>query len=107
VASALFAAHPDGDGVSNLPEYVPGGKTRAADYLFILCRSDLSEAGSSVVVQHFADVTAWKDVHIGATSSDAVNVRQNTPSADMDTITVTIANPGAMTCFVRLRATAL
>jgi hypothetical protein len=117
----VVAADPDADGVPNLLEYVLGGqpnlsdpgallpalsRNTGGDYLFTFRRSDISQTGTSLVVQHSTNLVTWTDVPVGATSSGAVNVQQNTPSPDMDTITVTIANPGAAPCFARLRATA-
>jgi hypothetical protein len=120
VANRTATADPDADGVPNLLEYVLGGqpnlsdagallpalsRNTGGDYLFTFRRSDISQTGTSLVVQHSTNLVTWTDVPVGATSSGAVNVQQNTPSPDMDTITVTIANPGAAPCFARLRAT--
>ena len=120
VANRAATTDPDGDGVSNLLEYVLGGQPNLADtvpllpalsrnaggdYLFTFRRSGISKTGTSLVAQYSTNLVTWTDVPVGATSSGAVNVQQNTPSPDMDTVTVTIANPGAVPCFARLRAT--
>jgi hypothetical protein len=120
LANQTSTADADGDGVPNLLEYVLGGqpnlsdadpllpaltRNTGGDYLFTFRRSGISKTGTSLVVQYSTNLVTWTDIPVGAASSGAVNVQQNTPSPDMDTVTVTIANPGAVPCFARLRAT--
>lgn len=115
---------PDGDGISNLLEYVLGGtpigagasntsilptKTlTATDLVLTFQRSDLSEADTTLKVQWSADMITWNDfATVGASSSlPAVAITEDSPSANVDTVVVTIPRSTSPSgkLFVRLVA---
>ena len=114
----------DGDGISNLLEYVLGGipvgagandtsilptqVLTATDVEFTFTRSDASEADVSLKVQWSDNLGTWNDfATIGAASSlPEVEVTEDSPTADLDTVTVTIprSTTASGKLFVRLQA---
>jgi fibronectin-binding autotransporter adhesin len=99
----------DNDGIRNLMEYVLGGIPNSANtsilptqtldatnLVLTFRRSDLSEADATVKVQWSSNLATWTDfATIGAVSSlPAVQVTENSPNADLDTIQVTIPRSG-------------
>jgi len=112
------AQDPDGDGISNLLEFVLGGEPltsdpsilptqsiTSTDYVFTFHRSDESEAEIALTFQYGSDLTAWTNVAVGATSSGQVTVTEN--GASPDTVVVTIPRSSAVggKLFGRLRGT--
>lgn len=115
---------PDGDGISNLLEYVlggtpigagasntsilPGQSVNATDLVFTFRRSDASETDVTLKVQWSDSLGTWNDfATIGAGDAPAVDVTEDSPSAGLDTVAVTIPRnitPGGK-LFVRLQAT--
>ncbi len=99
---------PDADGINNLLEYVLGGvpvgagasntsilptqNLTATDLVLTFRRSDSSETDVSLKVQWSADMTTWTDfATIGPVNAlPQVGVVEDSPSATLDTITVTI-----------------
>ncbi|GAA5130891.1 autotransporter-associated beta strand repeat-containing protein [Luteolibacter yonseiensis] len=108
---------PDHDGLSNLVEYVLGGNPSqsgssvlptghkdGANYIFTFKRSDASEGDTTQFVEYGDNMTVWGSFAIGASpGSGAVSISENTPSADLDTVTVTIPTAGATKFFARLK----
>jgi hypothetical protein len=104
---------PDHDGISNLLEFVLGGKPMEpsqailpklthADgaWVFEYDRSDLSLAPPTIqVVEHGNDLTGWTAVAIPADSAGSVTI---TPGATTDHVKVTLPGP-ASELFVRLK----
>jgi fibronectin-binding autotransporter adhesin len=99
----------DNDGIENLLEYVLGGDplvsstgdlpTQALDATNLVLtfrRSDLSEADTTVKVQWSADLVTWTDfATVGAGDAlPAVDVTEDSPNADLDTVVVTIPRSG-------------
>ena len=109
-------ADPDADGLSNLMEFVLDGNPAASDaaiapsldasgagFVFTFNRRDDSESPETTLVfQHSTDLTTWTDVAIGASTSGAVNVVENSSAAD--TVTVTISKGTNNSIFGRLKA---
>ncbi|MCW1885246.1 autotransporter-associated beta strand repeat-containing protein [Luteolibacter flavescens] len=115
---------PDGDGISNLMEYVLGGvpvgagasdrsilPTHAvtADSLVLTFRrSDASENDVTLKVQWSSDLGTWNDfATIGAGDAlPAVDVTEDSPTAGLDTVVVTVPKSLSTTgkLFVRLHA---
>ncbi|MEO6477246.1 autotransporter-associated beta strand repeat-containing protein [Luteolibacter sp.] len=115
---------PDGDGVSNVLEYVLGGipigagagnpsilpsqTLTATDLILTFKRSDLSEADVVLKVQWSADLATWNDfATVGAVDAlPAVDVTEDSPTADIDTVVVTIPRSvtGGGKLFGRLQA---
>jgi autotransporter-associated beta strand protein len=113
---------PDFDGISNLLEYVLGGlpigagssdtstvpiiQTLDANNLILTFkRSELSESDTTPTVQISTSLGSWTDfATIGATSAGAVTVTQDSPNADLDTVSVIIprSNEVGGKLFVRL-----
>jgi autotransporter-associated beta strand protein len=114
----------DGDGISNVLEYVLGGVpvgTGASNtsilptyavtndnVVFTFRRSDSSETDVTLKVQWSDTMGTWNDfATIGAGDAlPAVDVTEDSPSAELDTVTVTIPKttaPGGK-LFVRLQA---
>lgn len=103
---------PDNDGIRNLMEYVLGGtpsgagaantsilptqSLNATNLVLTFHRSDISEADTTVKAQWSNDMVNWTDfATIGATSSlPAVQVTEDSPSASLDQIIVTIPRAG-------------
>ncbi|GAA5123885.1 autotransporter-associated beta strand repeat-containing protein [Luteolibacter yonseiensis] len=103
---------PDNDGIRNLMEYVLGGipsgagaantsvlptqSLNATNLVLTFHRSDLSEGDVTVKAQWSNDMVNWTDfATIGATSSlPAVQVTEDTPSASLDEVIVTIPRAG-------------
>jgi autotransporter-associated beta strand protein len=100
-------ADPDNDGVSNQLEYVLGGDPLTADQSILpiqtlgggnltltFKRSDLSESDAVVTVQVSTDLQTWPtELAVGATSGASgagVTVVEDSPNAELDTITVVI-----------------
>lgn len=115
---------PDGDGISNLLEYVLGGvpvgagagdtsilptqSLTATDLVFTFRRSDSSETDVTLKVQWSDTLGTWNDfATIGAGDAlPAVDVTEDSPTAELDTVVVTIPRstaPGGK-LFVRLHA---
>lgn len=117
---------PDGDGIKNLLEYVLGGvpigtgasntailptqSLTATDLVLTFRRSNLSETDAVVKVQWSDNLTVWHDfATIGAGDAlPAVDVTENTPTAELDTIVVRIPRSTSTTgrIFARIVATA-
>lgn len=99
---------PDADGISNLLEYVLGGvpvgagagntsilpaqDLTATDLVLTFKRGDLSEIDVTLKVQWSDDMTTWNDfATIGPVDAlPAVDVTEDSPTAELDTVTVTI-----------------
>ena len=99
---------PDGDGIPNLLEYVFGGIPVGAgasntsilpsqtltttDLVLTFKRSDLSESDAVLKVQWSDNLTTWNDfATIGAVDAlPAVDISEDSPTADLDTVVVTI-----------------
>jgi autotransporter-associated beta strand protein len=116
---------PDGDGVPNLLEYVLGGTPvgagaadtsilpaqglTATDLLLTFRRSDASETDVTLKVQWSDGLGSWNDfATIGAGDAlPVVDVTEDSPSADLDTVTVAVPRSLAAggKLFVRLEAT--
>lgn len=115
---------PDGDGISNLLEYVLGGvpvgagagntsilptqSLTANSLILTFKRSDLSEADVTLKVQWSDNLATWNDfATIGAVDAlPAVDITEDSPSAAIDTVVVTIPRslaPGGR-IFTRLKA---
>jgi autotransporter-associated beta strand protein len=113
----------DFDGISNILEYVLGGipvgagagntsilptqTLTATDLILTFKRSDLSEADVTLKVQWSDNMVTWNDfATIGAGDAlPAVDVTEDSPTADLDTVVVTIPRslaPGKI--FARLQA---
>lgn len=115
----------DGDGIKNVLEYVLGGipvgagssdfsilptpTLGATDVILSFKRSDLSEADTVLKAQWSTDLAAWNDfATIGAGDAlPAVDVTEDSPSAALDTVVVTIPRSNAVNgnLYVRLLAT--
>ncbi len=109
----------DADRLTNLLEYVLGGSPLAADaaaiaptatrdelgnIVLVFERSDLSETDTTLVVQHGDDLAGWTDLAVHPAPAGAgVVVAEDVPTAELDTVTVTIPTGGAPGYFVRLR----
>lgn len=103
---------PDADGIKNLMEYVLGGipsgagasdtsilptqALNATNLVLTFHRSDLSESDTATKVQWSADLVTWTDfATIGAGDAlPAVDVTENSPTAALDTVVVTIPRAG-------------
>jgi fibronectin-binding autotransporter adhesin len=115
---------PDGDGISNLLEYALGGipigagasntailpsqSLNATNLVLTFRRSDLSEADVTLKVQWSENLAVWNDFAIvGAVDAlPAVDITEDSPGADVDTVVVTIprsTTPGGK-LFTRLQA---
>ncbi len=109
---------PDHDGLSNLMEYVLGGIPNVSDtasiaplgtivgsnYILTFKRSDLSEVDTIQTVEYGSDLNLGGSYTIGASPGiSPVVVQEDVPSADLDTVTVTIPTGGAPGFFVRLK----
>lgn len=99
---------PDADGISNLLEYVLGGvpvgagagntsilpaqNLTATDLVLTFKRSDLSEIDVTLKVQWSEDMTTWNNfATIGPVDAlPAVDVTEDSPTAELDTVVVTI-----------------
>ena len=113
----------DGDGISNLLEYVLGGipvgpganntsilptqAVGADNLVFTFRRSDASESDVTLKVQWSDNMGLWNDfATIGAVDAPPVDVTEDSPSAEIDTVSVTV--PRNLTSsgklFVRLQA---
>ena len=114
----------DGDGIVNLMEYVLGGipvgigasdtsilptqELTSTDLEFTFRRSDASEGDVTLKVQWSDNLGAWNDfATIGAGDAlPAVDVTEDSPDADLDTVKVTIprSTTASGKLFVRLQA---
>ncbi len=115
---------PDADGISNLLEYVLGGipvgpgasntsilpsqTLNESSLVLTFERSDMSEADVTLKVQWSENMTTWNDfVTIGAGDNlPAVDITEDSPTAGLDTVVVTIPRsitPGTK-LFARLQA---
>lgn len=114
---------PDGDGISNLLEYVLGGlpvgagaantsilpvQTMDANNVTLTFhRSDLSETDTTQVVQISSNLSTWTDfATLGAATAAPVTVTEDSPSADVDAVSVAIPRTGNAVSgklFARLR----
>ena len=129
---ALFDSDPDQDGIGNGIEFVLGGEPNpanpgsnsaallpavfgsAGDLVFTFRRKDLSEYSSSLVFQWSTDLvfsSPTHDVPIGSVDSNtdgiAVDLTEDYPDSETDTITITIPAGKAVDgkVFGRLKAT--
>ncbi|HBE22896.1 MAG TPA: hypothetical protein DDW21_05545 [Verrucomicrobiales bacterium] len=115
-------ADPDNDGVSNQLEYILGGNPLTSDASILpqqtvsggnltltFKRSDLSESDTVVKVQVTTDLQTWPtELAIGATSAasaSGVTVVEDSPNAELDTITVVIPVGSDGKKFVRVHST--
>jgi autotransporter-associated beta strand protein len=115
-------ADPDNDGVSNQLEYILGGNPLTSDASILpqqtvsggnltltFKRSDLSESDAVVKVQVSTDLQTWPtELAIGATSAasaSGVTVVEDSPNAELDTITVVIPVGSDGKKFVRVHST--
>lgn len=102
---------PDFDGIPNLLEYVLGGEPIGAgaantsilpvqtldttNVTLTFHRSDLSEADTTQVVQISADLATWTNfATVGAATAAPVTVTEDSPTADLDTVSVVIPRAG-------------
>ncbi|MEK7949415.1 beta strand repeat-containing protein [Luteolibacter soli] len=130
-ADAAFGADPDHDGLSNGLEFVLGGEPNPANpgsnsaallpvvsssggnLVFSFKRKDLSESGITLTFQWSTDLTfpAANNVPVGATDSTTdtivVDITEDSPDADTDTVVITIPAAKATSgkLFGRLSAT--
>lgn len=110
----------DADGLSNLLEYtlggsplvsdaasiMPVGSRSGANFVVTFKRSDASEADTVQTVQYGNDFVGWTNIPVGASpGSGMVSITENSPTADFDSVTVTIPTAGATKFFARLRVT--
>lgn len=110
----------DADGLSNLLEYALGGSPILSDvasiapvgtrsgsnFIVTFKRSDISETDTTQTLQYGNDLAGWTNVPIGASpGTSMVAITENAPTADMDTVTVTIPTASASKFFARLRVT--
>ena len=112
-------ADPDGDGMANLLEHalggdplennrsiLPGVGASGGNVLLTFLRPDGPESVLSLTVQSSADLAAWTDHTVGATSGTSngaiIAVEENGTAPD--SITVLIPLDGAARKFVRLQA---
>jgi len=106
---------PDGDGLSNLLEYVLAGAPtvyspedapvralEGGNLKYYFFRSHRSVTEVTLTFQWSTDLVNWNDVPIGAQSSGEVTVSDNMDNTDLIIVTVP-QQPGKM--FVRLKAT--
>jgi hypothetical protein len=115
-------ADPDNDGVSNQIEYILGGNPLTSDASILpqqtvsggnltltFKRSDLSESDAVVKVQVSTDLQTWPtELAIGATSAasaSGVTVLEDSPNAELDTITVVIPVGSDGKKFARVHST--
>jgi autotransporter-associated beta strand protein len=107
----------DGDGISNLLEYVLGGvptvaaqtilpnsTTSATELVFSFKRSDASEADTTQVVEVSSDLINWSTV-IPVTAASGGNVTVLENGVADDDVTVTIAKGVNTEMFARLKVT--
>jgi autotransporter-associated beta strand protein len=107
---------PDHDGVQNLIEFILGGDpllTNDSDRLpkaviegtnlkFTFDRDDLSEPGTTLIVQYGGDLVGWTDVPIGSAGGAEVSVLENGENPDLVNVLVPVNSQAAL--FVRLKA---
>ncbi|MES2922170.1 MAG: autotransporter-associated beta strand repeat-containing protein [Verrucomicrobiota bacterium] len=106
----------DGDGLKNLLEYTLGGSPLASDaagltgirsggnFVVTFKRSDLSETDTTLVLQYGTNLAGWTDIPIGASpGAGMVAIGEDSPTADLDTVTVTIPTGGAAKFFAHLK----
>ncbi|MCW1884299.1 autotransporter-associated beta strand repeat-containing protein [Luteolibacter flavescens] len=103
----------DGDGISNVLEYVLGGipvgpgsndlsilpkqTLDANDLILTFRRSDASEADAVVKVQFSTTLGSWTDfATLGPVSAGGVTITEDSPSADFDTVVVRIPRTNAV-----------
>jgi T5SS/PEP-CTERM-associated repeat protein/autotransporter-associated beta strand protein len=109
---------PDGDGNSNVLEFVLGGNPLASDrsispvetltadnLVFTFNRSDASKQEVSLAFQSGTDLASWTEVAIGASSAGSVVVVENADAPDTITVTLPRANAVGGKLFGRLKAT--
>lgn len=118
------ADDPDGDGIPNLLEFVLGGvpvgagasdtsilpkqNLTSTDLVLTFLRSDSSETDVTLKVQWSDDLSTWHDfVTVGAADAlPQVDVSEDVPTAELDTVSVSIPRtlaPGGR-IFARLQA---
>ncbi|MES2657953.1 MAG: autotransporter-associated beta strand repeat-containing protein [Verrucomicrobiota bacterium] len=110
----------DADGYDNLLEYAlggsplvsgaaalaPAGVPDGSNFVVTFKRSDLSEADTTQVLQYGNDLVGWTDILIGASpGAGMVAISENIPTADFDTVTVTIPTDDATEFFTHLKVT--
>lgn len=108
---------PDFDGITNLVEYVlnghpstsssavlPDAAVVGGNFVFTYVRRAESKTDTTQVFQHGTTLGSWTDVPVPATSAGNVTVTPDTPSAGLETITVTIPATGSP-LFGRLQVT--
>lgn len=120
---AASGGDPDGDGVSNLLEFVLGGDPALPDagailpvcelvpegLRFTFHRTDASESEVALTFQYGADLLAWNDLPLGAMSGGpdangvSFTVEENAAAADLVTITVPLAPAGRVFGRLHLR----
>ncbi len=118
VADQDPAGDPDGDSLTNILEYVLGGNPSLRDSasigpaasksgsncIFTFKRSDLSEGDTTQFVEYGVDLVAWGSYAVGASpGTGPVVIVEDSPSAALDSVTVTIPTGGAANFFVRLK----
>ena len=112
------SADPDGDNLSNLVEYALGGDPSlheapsiapvavksGTDYIFTYTRSHLSQADTTQTVEYGNDLAIWGSIPIGPVPGVAPAVIvENSPTAALDLVTVTLPTAGADKFFARLK----
>ncbi|MES2476217.1 MAG: autotransporter-associated beta strand repeat-containing protein [Verrucomicrobiota bacterium] len=107
----------DADGFSNLLEYTLGGSPlvssssiaptgvrSGSNFVVTFKRSDLSETDTTQILQYGSTLAGWTDIAIGASpGAGMVVISENTPTTDVDTVTVTIPTAAATKFFTRLK----
>jgi fibronectin-binding autotransporter adhesin len=108
---------PDGDGNSNVLEFVLGGNPLASDrsispvetltadsLVFTFRRSDASKQEVSLGFQSGSDLTRWTEIAIGASSAGSVVVVENADAPDSVTVTLPRSQAVGGKLFGRLKA---
>ncbi len=85
---------------------MPVGARSGSNFVVTFKRSDISELDTVQTVQYGNDFVGWTNIPVGASpGSGMVSITENSPTADFDSITVTIPTAGATKFFARLRVT--
>lgn len=109
------AADPDNDGVENLVEYIldgdptvsdpsklPSADASGANFVFSFTRREESAADTEQVFQYGSDLAGWTPLNITAPTAPQVTV--GTPSAGLQTVTITIPKGANTSLFGRIKA---
>ncbi|NQX00872.1 DUF5011 domain-containing protein, partial [bacterium] len=109
-------ADPDGDGISNLMEYVlgshaiddptvvsPTGTLTGTHLIFSFSRSDISEFDTTQSVEWSSDSIHWKAVPIGAASTGEVQVEERGQDSDRITVALPVTHARDGKLFARLQ----